>query len=74
MGNTQREDVDFTETFSPIAKMVTFRTLLSIASARNWEVHQMHIHNAFLYRDLLEEVLMKLPLAFMGLILGKFVA
>lgn len=34
-------------------------TLLSIASARNWHVHQMNVHNAFLHSDLLEEVYMR---------------
>lgn len=37
--NTQKEGIDFTETFAVVAKMVTVCTLLSIAVARKWEVH-----------------------------------
>lgn len=41
LGNTQTEGRDFTETVAHITKMVMLRRLLSIASARNWYVHQM---------------------------------
>lgn len=64
LGNTQREGVYFQETFAPIAKMVTVQTLLSVASVRNWPVHQMDIHNAFLHGDLEEEVYMRPPVGF----------
>lgn len=52
LGNTQKEGVDFIETFAPVAKVVTMRTLLSIASARNLPVHQIDVHNKFLHGDL----------------------
>lgn len=52
LGNTQREGVDYTQTLALVAKMVTIRTLLYVASAQNWDVHQMDVHNAFLHSDL----------------------
>lgn len=64
LGNTQVEGLDYIETFAPIAKIVTVRTLLSMAVARKWEIHQMDVHNTFLYGDLHEEVYMKLALGF----------
>lgn len=35
LGSTQTESIDFIETFAPVEKMVTVRTLLSVSSAQN---------------------------------------
>lgn len=63
LGNSHKERVDFTDTFAPITKMVTVRSLLSVVAAYIG-VHQMDVHNAFFHRDLIEEVYTCAPSGF----------
>ncbi|CAH9072789.1 unnamed protein product [Cuscuta europaea] len=60
-GNRQVQGVDYGETFAPVAKMVTVRTILAVAAHRHWELHHMDVDNAFLHGDLHEEVYINAP-------------
>ena len=51
-GYAQKEGIDYEETFSPIEKWATIRTLLSLAAQKGWKVHQMDVKTAFLNGDL----------------------
>ena len=61
---TQSEGLDFLETFSPIAKIVSVRVLIAFTSAKGWPLHQLDINNVFCHGDLVEEVYMDLPPSF----------
>jgi hypothetical protein len=64
-GFQQVHDIDYDETFTPVAKMDSIRLELSIVKAKGWEVHQMDVKNAFLHGDLSEEIYMEQPQGFM---------
>lgn len=60
-GDHQVEGIGHNETFASVAKMVIVHAFLAVAAPKNWELHQIYFHNAFLHSDLNEEVYMKLP-------------
>ena len=57
-------DIDYDETFVPVAKIDSTRLALAIAGAQGWEVHQMDVKNSFLHGDLSEEIYMEQPHGF----------
>ena len=54
-GYTQTYGIDYSETFSPVAKIDTIKVLFSITANRDWPLHQFHVKNAVLDGDLKEE-------------------
>ena len=60
-GYAQTYGDDYSDTFSPVAKMTYVRLFISLTATYNWDLHQLDIKNVFLHDDLQEEVYMEQP-------------
>ncbi|GKC70764.1 putative retrotransposon protein [Tanacetum coccineum] len=60
-GFTQTYEVDYEETFSPVANIRAIRILIAITAFYDYEIWQMDVKNAFLNGHLSEEVYMVQP-------------
>ncbi|CAI7900905.1 unnamed protein product [Closterium sp. NIES-54] len=65
-GFSQRQGVDYFQTFSPPLKMTTLRVLLHVAAHRDYELHSLDFSTAFLQGSLHEEIWLRRPLGFTG--------
>ncbi|UYV76010.1 hypothetical protein LAZ67_13002124 [Cordylochernes scorpioides] len=63
-GFAQKKGIDYEETFSPVARHDTIRTLLAIAANEDLKLVQFDIKTAFLYGDLQDQIYIKQPEGF----------
>ncbi|SGZ11138.1 BQ5605_C107g13190 [Microbotryum silenes-dioicae] len=63
-GNRQRDGIDFTETFAPVARFSSIRSLLALAATNGLHVHQADIDKAYLHGDLDHDIWMTAPRGF----------
>ncbi|XP_017191950.2 uncharacterized mitochondrial protein AtMg00820-like [Malus domestica] len=47
-GYSQQPGVDFNETFAPVARLYTIRTLIALAAQKGWKLHQLDVKSVFL--------------------------
>ncbi|KAL5515273.1 hypothetical protein EMCRGX_G000418 [Ephydatia muelleri] len=60
-GFTQKHGIDYDETFSPVVRFTSVRTLLAFAVQNGMMVHQIDVVTAFLNGTLEEEIYMEQP-------------
>ncbi|CAI7797094.1 unnamed protein product [Closterium sp. NIES-54] len=65
-GFSQRQGVDFFQTFSPTPKMTTLWVLLHVAAHRDYELHSLDFSTTFLQGSLHEEIWLRRPPGFTG--------
>ncbi|CAI5946427.1 unnamed protein product [Closterium sp. NIES-65] len=65
-GFSQRQGVDYFQTFSPTPKMTTLRVLLHVAAQRDYELQSLDFSTAFLQGSLHEEIWLRHPPGFTG--------
>ena len=63
-GYSQARGVDYDEVFSPVARYSTLRTLIALANANDWEIHQMDVKTAFLNGSIDTDIYMAQPEGF----------
>lgn len=64
LGHLQRPNVDFYDTYAPVADFTVVRIILALACCRGWYVRQFDVKTAFLNGELDEEIYMRLPEGF----------
>ena len=60
-GYCQEYGIDYYETFAPVVKVQTLRTIFALSAQQNLIVHQVDINTAFLNGDLEEEIFIEPP-------------
>ena len=55
-GFSQKEGIDYEETFAPVARYTSIRLVLALAAVMKWKIHHMDVKTAFLNGVVEEEV------------------
>ena len=63
-GFHQQLEVNFDETYNPVVKPITIRTVLTSVVTHDWAIHQIDVSNAFLHGVIMENVYMLQPPGF----------
>ena len=63
-GYAQKEEIDYEETFAPVARYNSIRSVISLAAQMGREIHQMDIKTTFLNGVIKEEVYIEQPEGF----------
>ena len=61
-GFSHKEGIDYEETFAPVDKYTSIRSVLALAVVMKWKIHQMDVKTTFLNGVVEEEVYVEQPL------------
>jgi transposase InsO family protein len=60
-GFTQVEGINFYDTYSPVAKLSTIRTIIALAAINNMSLHHIDVNTAYINAPLDEDIYMRPP-------------
>ena len=60
-GFSQKEGIDYEETFTPVARYTSIRTIIALAAKMKWKLHRMDVKTTFLNGVIEEEVYIEKP-------------
>jgi hypothetical protein len=63
-GFSQIEGVDYDETFAPVARYTSIRSIIALVASMGWKLHQMDVKTSFLNGEIEEEVYIEQPEGF----------
>jgi hypothetical protein len=63
-GFSQKEGIDYEETFSHVARYTCIKTIIALATKMKWKLHQMDVKTIFLNGVIEEEVYIEQPQGF----------
>jgi hypothetical protein len=63
-GLSQKEGIEYEETFSRVAKYTSIRAIIALATKMKWKLHQMDVKTTFLNGVIKEEVYIEQPQGF----------
>jgi hypothetical protein len=63
-GFSQKEGIDYEETFAPVARYTSIRTIIALTTKMKWKLHQMDMKTTLLNGVIEEEVYIEQPQGF----------
>nr|CAH66391.1 OSIGBa0134J07.9 [Oryza sativa] len=60
-GFKQKPGIDYYETYAPVARLETIRTIIALAAQKRWKIYQLDVKSAFLNGYLDEEIYVEQP-------------
>ena len=60
-GYSQQPGIDYNETFAPVARLDTIRTLIAMAAQKGWLLHQLDVKSTFLNGELEKDIYVEQP-------------